>query len=136
LLKKVSLAIAAMAMLCLVAPSLHAQQAAAPAPQMNTGLIKHTLLRKSDVPGSNYVTVMTLTEIAPNSPIPRHTHPRVEIGYVISGHLGPSRPGGRRPAGAASESRRYLLESGRRAAWRQDLRPESQAHRRLRRREG
>ena len=76
-----------MAMLCLVAPSLHAQQAAAPAPQMNTGLIKHTLLRKSDVPGSNYVTVMTLTEIAPNSPIPRHTHPRVEIGYVISGHL-------------------------------------------------
>jgi quercetin dioxygenase-like cupin family protein len=43
------------------------------------------ILQESDVPGGNYVTVMTLTTIEPNKTVARHTHPGVELSYILEG---------------------------------------------------
>ncbi len=51
----------------------------------NHTAIKRTVLRTTDVPGSNYEVVYALVEIAPNSVIPRHTHPGTVFGYLMSG---------------------------------------------------
>lgn len=71
------LLIAAVATLALSAAAI-AQQAAP---------IKRTPLQQFDVPGSNYVTVIGLAEIAPNASIGRHTHPGLEGGYMIEGEM-------------------------------------------------
>ena len=42
-------------------------------------------LQRSEVPGSNYVSIMAVTTIEPNKVVARHTHPGVEISYVLEG---------------------------------------------------
>ena len=47
--------------------------------------IKRIPLQRFDVPGTPYVTVIGIAEIAPNVAIGRHTHPGPESGYVLEG---------------------------------------------------
>jgi len=52
----------------------------------NAGYVPtRTVLQQTDVPGSNYTVTMVVTEIAPNMFAARHTHPGVEIAYVLEG---------------------------------------------------
>jgi len=44
-----------------------------------------TIVQQTDAPGSNYTIIMAVTEIAPNMTAARHTHPGVEISYVLAG---------------------------------------------------
>jgi quercetin dioxygenase-like cupin family protein len=44
-----------------------------------------TILQQTDAPGSNYTVVMAVTEILPNMTAARHTHPGVEISYMLAG---------------------------------------------------
>lgn len=44
-----------------------------------------TILQQTDVPGSNMTVVMAVTEIAANMLAARHTHPGVEISYMLEG---------------------------------------------------
>jgi len=44
-----------------------------------------TILQQTDVPGSNYTVVMAVTEIAANMTAARHTHPGVEVAYLLEG---------------------------------------------------
>jgi len=44
-----------------------------------------TILQQTDVPGSNYTVILALTDIAPKMVAARHTHPGVEISYVLEG---------------------------------------------------
>jgi quercetin dioxygenase-like cupin family protein len=46
--------------------------------------IKRTLLQRVDV-GDNREAILGLAEIAPGAAAGRHTHPGVELGYVIEG---------------------------------------------------
>ncbi|HEU0157566.1 MAG TPA: cupin domain-containing protein [Stellaceae bacterium] len=49
--------------------------------------VKQTILQKSDVPGTNYETVLGIAEIAPNANVAHHTHPGTESSYVLAGSL-------------------------------------------------
>ena len=44
-----------------------------------------TILQQADVPGSNYTVIMAVTEIAPNRTAARHTHPGIEISWMLEG---------------------------------------------------
>jgi quercetin dioxygenase-like cupin family protein len=44
-----------------------------------------TILQQTDAPGSNYTVVMAINEILPNMIAARHTHPGVEISYMLAG---------------------------------------------------
>jgi len=44
-----------------------------------------TILQQTDAPGSNYTVVLALTEIAGGKVAARHTHPGVEISYLLEG---------------------------------------------------
>jgi quercetin dioxygenase-like cupin family protein len=82
MLKRVVLCIAvAMFATVLGGGPLAAQQSDQPQP------IKRTILQKSDVPGTNYETVLGIAEIAPNAEFARHTHPGTESSYVVEGSL-------------------------------------------------
>lgn len=59
-----------------------AQQASA-----QQGGIKRTILEKSDVPGTNYETVLGISEIPPNTDFASHTHPGTENSYVLDGEI-------------------------------------------------
>jgi quercetin dioxygenase-like cupin family protein len=50
------------------------------------GGIKRTPLQKADFP-DGYSTVTVSGELAPGASAGRHTHPGVEIGYVLDGEL-------------------------------------------------
>ena len=59
-----------------------------PAPfaaEPNNYVPKRTILQQNDIPGSNYTVILARTEIAPNMVAARHTHPGVEISYVLQG---------------------------------------------------
>ena len=43
------------------------------------------ILQKTEYPGDRYVCVLMEVEIEPNAIVPRHTHPGVESGYLVSG---------------------------------------------------
>lgn len=43
------------------------------------------ILQKTEYPGDKYVCVLMEIEIEPNALVPRHTHPGVESGYIVSG---------------------------------------------------
>src|SRR5438128_3619786 len=60
---------------------------AAPTPfaAENNYVPTRTILQQTDVPGSNYTVILAVTEIAPNMVAARHTHPGVEISYVLQG---------------------------------------------------
>ena len=75
MLKKTAFAIAALAVA--LAPSGFAADA---------GYVpKRTILQETDAPGSNYRVVLVVTDIAPKMLVARHTHPGVEISYVLEG---------------------------------------------------
>jgi quercetin dioxygenase-like cupin family protein len=59
----------------------------APAPNAaeNNYVPIRTILQQTDAPGSNYTVILAVTEIAPNKVAARHTHPGVEISYVLQG---------------------------------------------------
>ena len=42
-------------------------------------------LQKSEFPGDQWATYTTLLTVAPGAPIPRHTHPGIEMIYMIEG---------------------------------------------------
>jgi len=48
--------------------------------------VKRTPLQKTEYPDGHAIH-MQLVEIAPNTPIARHTHPGVETSYVLEGEL-------------------------------------------------
>jgi quercetin dioxygenase-like cupin family protein len=74
----------ALALVAMTVP-LAAQQMAPPVAQ--TQGIKRIPLQKFDVPPGVRETVMGIAEIAPNSPVARHTHPGPEVSYVLEGEL-------------------------------------------------
>ena len=74
MLKKM-LPAATVLLLCLAVPAAQAQQQA----------IKRTILQKMDFPGGGYATLIVAVEIAAHSLVPRHTHPGIEMGYVLTG---------------------------------------------------
>jgi quercetin dioxygenase-like cupin family protein len=47
--------------------------------------IKRTVLQRADVPGTQYVSIQASAEIKPGTTVARHTHPGLEIGYVLEG---------------------------------------------------
>jgi quercetin dioxygenase-like cupin family protein len=58
-----------------------AQQAAPPT-------IKRTVLQKADDPGSSkYEAIMAIAEIPPGGTSGRHTHPGIELAYVLDGSI-------------------------------------------------
>jgi len=63
----------------MVVPSFAADAPAAP-----TG-VKRTELQRWDVPGTAYTGVNVTVEFEPNSALGLHTHPGVEMTYVLSG---------------------------------------------------
>jgi quercetin dioxygenase-like cupin family protein len=61
---------------------------AAPAPfaAENNGYVPtRTILQQTDVPGSNFTVILALTDIKANMTAARHTHPGVEVSYVLAG---------------------------------------------------
>jgi quercetin dioxygenase-like cupin family protein len=44
-----------------------------------------TILQQYDVPGGKYTVIMAVTDIEANRLVARHTHPGVEISYVLQG---------------------------------------------------
>src|ERR1043166_7851113 len=50
--------------------------------------IKRTVLQKADDPGnSKYEAVMAIAEIPPGGTSGRHTHPGIELAYVLDGSV-------------------------------------------------
>jgi quercetin dioxygenase-like cupin family protein len=47
--------------------------------------VKRTPLQRVEYPGDRHATLLVLVEIAPNGLVARHTHPGVEMGYVVEG---------------------------------------------------
>jgi quercetin dioxygenase-like cupin family protein len=48
--------------------------------------IKLTPLQKTEYP-DGYFTYVMLAEVAPNTPVARHTHPGIETNYILEGDL-------------------------------------------------
>jgi quercetin dioxygenase-like cupin family protein len=47
--------------------------------------ITRTVLQKSDFPGATYTTIVAMAEIKPGATVAHHTHPGIEVGYVMDG---------------------------------------------------
>ncbi len=76
MLKKSILAAAALGLVCAASAS------AAP----SSGYVpKRTVLQQTEVPGSNMTVFLVETDLEPNTVAARHTHPGVEISYVLAG---------------------------------------------------
>jgi quercetin dioxygenase-like cupin family protein len=52
-----------------------------------TAAISRTTLQQTEYPDGKHVCIQQLLEIAPNTPVIRHTHPGIEWGYLLSGNL-------------------------------------------------
>lgn len=48
---------------------------------------KRTILQKTELPDSKYVTILVAVDIDPGTVVARHTHPGVESTYVVEGEL-------------------------------------------------
>jgi quercetin dioxygenase-like cupin family protein len=48
--------------------------------------VKRTPLQNTEFP-DGHVIIMQFLEAAPNTPVPRHTHPGVETSYILEGEL-------------------------------------------------
>lgn len=60
--------------------------ASAPFAAPSNGYVpKRTILQQTDAPGSNYTVILAVTDIEANMTAARHTHPGVEISYVLAG---------------------------------------------------
>ena len=51
----------------------------------HAGAQERTILQQFEVPGSAYVTVVAMTQLTANELAARHTHPGVEMTYVLDG---------------------------------------------------
>src|SRR5262245_41497300 len=69
---------ASVATLVLASASMAADNAPSPG-------VKRTVLSRTDVPNSNYETVLVLVEIPANTRVGRHKHPGSVMGYVFEG---------------------------------------------------
>ena len=49
------------------------------------GGVKRTILQKTELPDSKYMTLLVVAEIAPGVTVARHTHPGIESAYVLEG---------------------------------------------------
>ena len=47
--------------------------------------VRRTILRRVDVPNSNYEVVVVKVEVPADTSVGRHTHPGTVVGYVIEG---------------------------------------------------
>jgi quercetin dioxygenase-like cupin family protein len=56
-----------------------------PAPSSQQAPVKRTVLRRVDVPHTNYEVVYALVEIPANSNAGKHTHPGTVFGYLLDG---------------------------------------------------
>jgi quercetin dioxygenase-like cupin family protein len=65
--------------------SVTAAEPAAGSPESQAPAIKRTILRRVDVPNSNYEVVLVLVEVPADTSVGRHTHPGTVVGYVIEG---------------------------------------------------
>ncbi len=74
--------VAAIALGMAVIGTVQAQKAAS-VPETQT--LKRTILQTFDVPGTNYETVMGISEFGPNGSSGRQSHPGPESGYVLEG---------------------------------------------------
>ena len=52
--------------------------------QANPGFTR-TVIQQIEYPGRRFVSVLMAIDIEPNVVVPRHTHPGVESGYLVSG---------------------------------------------------
>ncbi len=52
-----------------------------------TEVLKRTFLQRFDVPGSQFETVIGITDVAPNDASGRQSHPGPEGGYILEGAL-------------------------------------------------
>ena len=60
--------------------------ASAPFAAPSNGYVpKRTILQQTDAPGGNYTVILAVTDIEANMVAARHTHPGVEISYVLAG---------------------------------------------------
>jgi quercetin dioxygenase-like cupin family protein len=64
--------------LSLLASTVYAQQES-PSP------ITRTVLQKAEFPGNQYATITVMVEIKPGATVPRHTHPGIEMAFVLEG---------------------------------------------------
>jgi quercetin dioxygenase-like cupin family protein len=53
-------------------------------PQAVGGVVRN-ILSKTDLPGTNFETVLVSSEIEPGAVIARHTHPGIESGIILEG---------------------------------------------------
>ena len=63
-----------------------ATEAQAESTQAGAGF-KRTILQKTELPDSKYVTLLVAVDIDPGTVVARHTHPGVESAYVVEGEL-------------------------------------------------
>jgi quercetin dioxygenase-like cupin family protein len=61
-----------------------ATEAQAQSTQAGPGF-KRTILQKTELPDSKYVTLLVAVDIEPGTAVARHTHPGVESTYVVEG---------------------------------------------------
>jgi quercetin dioxygenase-like cupin family protein len=47
--------------------------------------IKRTTLKQVEFPGATHATHLIMVEVLANALVPRHTHPGIEVGYVLEG---------------------------------------------------
>ena len=82
MLKRIAYCVAA----AVFAATLGGGPLAAQQPAQTQG-IKRTILQTHDVPGTSLQSVQGIAEIGPRVEFPAHTHPGMEISYVLSGSL-------------------------------------------------
>ncbi|MGH8177781.1 MAG: cupin domain-containing protein [Steroidobacter sp.] len=80
-----SLLAIAIAIAAMVPPASGAAEPSAAASKQPAQAIKRTILRRVDVPNSNYEVVLVLVEVPADTSVGRHTHPGTVVGYVIEG---------------------------------------------------
>jgi quercetin dioxygenase-like cupin family protein len=49
--------------------------------------IKRTIVQRAEFPGDKMATLLVMIEVIPNGVVARHTHPGVEVGYVLDGSV-------------------------------------------------
>ncbi|MBV8425554.1 MAG: cupin domain-containing protein [Candidatus Eremiobacteraeota bacterium] len=71
----------------LFASAAYAQYTSPTPPPPVPNAITRQVLQTANFPGDTYQTVQAIATIAPGASTPNHTHPGVEVGYVLDGNL-------------------------------------------------
>lgn len=74
MLKKSALNVAVLGF-SLIASGVYAEQSA----------ITRTVMQKAEFPGDKYASMMVSVDIVPGGKVPLHTHPGIEMSYVVAG---------------------------------------------------